>query len=45
MKTTWRVIDKNSEVVFIGPNGWYNEAEEYIKEHSDEELELDPDMK
>lgn len=45
MKTTWRVLDKEGNIVFIGEHGWYNEADEYIKQHPNDELTLDPEMK
>lgn len=44
IKTIWRVLDKNNKVVFEGPNGWFTEAEKYLKEHSEEDLTLDPEM-
>jgi len=48
MKTTWRVIDKDKKIVFVGKNGFYGEAKKYIDEHKDEVkekgLDLDPEM-
>lgn len=49
MKTTWRVVDKDGNIVFTGPNGWYGEAKKYIDDNPEETkekgLDLDPDMK
>jgi hypothetical protein len=46
MKTTWRVLDKDEKIVFIGKHGWYNEAQEYIDAHKDnKDLKIDPESK
>lgn len=44
LKTTWRVLDEKGKIVFVGLNGFYGEADKYIKEHKEVKLELDPEM-
>lgn len=47
MKTTWRIINKETkEIIFIGPNGYYGEAKKYLDDHKeDKDLDIDPEMK